>query len=505
MKGVPREERCSCREGRYGARIVAVRGLGGARLRRAARGRAGVAGLAVALYLGAGLLATSPTVFETDHFLGYGAPRDGRVTPGDHLQTAYNLWLPGHQLARGEAPWLDPYSFQPEVEPRVNFAGWPFAAVFGPLHALVRHRRRLECLHRSSTYVGAGRARSALAASAWAPARRRARRRARFRAGALSRRADRPGICSVRSRCSFRSRFYGVERSRGWLAGAAAALVSIPLSGQVHLALGRDSVRARRTRSRAERPWLGAVAARAPAWAAAPIVWALSRVGDAAERPFSRGERYSATLGDLVTARPDGFEQFVYLGWLRPSLALAGLGCLCFRNTISSSRGSRSCSGSARSLPFLLALGRTSPATAPLAEYTSACAPRVPERMLPIACLCLAALRRRSRSLVFQKHKFGRGSSLRVAAVLVAADLRVPLYDPLNADEGKPVTARLRPRRPDACSSCRLLPPERHAGSVYLYDAMQAPRERPLGYSTAARPVAFRAARQLPAARRNSA
>ena len=32
---------------------------------------------------------------------------------------------------------MDPYSFQPEVEPRPNFAGWPFGVVFGPLHALL--------------------------------------------------------------------------------------------------------------------------------------------------------------------------------------------------------------------------------------------------------------------------------------------------------------------------------------------------------------------------------
>ncbi|MDQ3068033.1 MAG: hypothetical protein M3R12_12930, partial [Actinomycetota bacterium] len=83
------------------------------------------------------MLATSPAVFETDRFLGYGTPREGRVTPGDHLQTAYALWLPGHQLARGEEPWLDPYSFQPVVEPRMNFAAWPFAIVFGPLEALL--------------------------------------------------------------------------------------------------------------------------------------------------------------------------------------------------------------------------------------------------------------------------------------------------------------------------------------------------------------------------------
>jgi len=42
------------------------------------------------------------------------------------------------------------------------------------------------------------------------------------------------------------------------------------------------------------------------------------------------------------------------------------------------------------------------------------------------------------------------------------------------------------------------LPPDSYAGSVYLYYAMQAPRERPLGYSTSAPPEAFRTARALP-------
>jgi hypothetical protein len=47
-----------------------------------------------------------------------------------------------------------------------------------------------------------------------------------------------------------------------------------------------------------------------------------------------------------------------------------------------------------------------------------------------------------------------------------------------------------------------VLPPDAYAGSVYLYYAMQAPRERPLGYSTSAPPEAFRAARRLPEAAR---
>ena len=47
-----------------------------------------------------------------------------------------------------------------------------------------------------------------------------------------------------------------------------------------------------------------------------------------------------------------------------------------------------------------------------------------------------------------------------------------------------------------------VLPPDAYAGSVYLYYAMQAPRERPLGYATSAPPAAFAAARTLPEAAR---
>ena len=85
-----------------------------------------------------------------------------------------------------------------------------------------------------------------------------------------------------------------------------------------------------------------------------------------------------------------------------------------------------------------------------------------------------------------------------VALVLVAADLWVPLYDPLNADEGNAVYERVTAAPPGRLLEVPALPPDAYAGSVYLYYAMQAPRERPLGYSTSAPPAAFRAARQLP-------
>src|SRR3712207_1052038 len=102
---------------------MALRRERGAGRRRVDRRGARAVLLAVSLYLGAGVVATAPALGDArTHFLGHGAPRPGVVTPGDHLQTAYQLWLPGHQLERAEAPWLDPYSFQPEIEPRVNFA-----------------------------------------------------------------------------------------------------------------------------------------------------------------------------------------------------------------------------------------------------------------------------------------------------------------------------------------------------------------------------------------------
>ena len=49
--------------------------------------------------------------------------------------------------------------------------------------------------------------------------------------------------------------------------------------------------------------------------------------------------------------------------------------------------------------------------------------------------------------------------------------------------------------RPAARAAARF--PDAYGGSVYLYYSLQAPRERPLGYSTVAPPIAFRTARLL--------
>ena len=117
--------------------------------------------------------------------------------------------------------------------------------------------------------------------------------------------------------------------------------------------------------------------------------------------------------------------------------------------------------------------------------------------MLPIACLCLAALAAHAIACVSETQARSRLVAV-VAALVVAADLWVPLYDPLNADEDNPVYAQVADAPAGRLLELPPLPPDAYAGSVYLYYAMQAPRERPLGYATSAPPAAFLTALDLP-------
>ncbi len=252
---------------------------------------------------------------------------------------------------------------------------------------------------------------------------------------------------------------YGVERRKTWL--AAAALASIPLSGQVHLALGAIPFVLVYALAR-RRPWLGAISAGAAVGAGA-LVWALT-LRDATERPFAEVERYSATLGDLVSRDPGEFERFAYLGWLLPVAAVAGIGCLCFRNTISSGRRLALVLGLGALVPCLLALGSNLPGYGLLWRNTPLHSTRVPERMLPIACLCLAALAAVAVACVSETQARSRLVAA-VACLVVAADLWVPLYDPLVADEENPVYARSPTRPPDGCSSCPCCRPTRTAAA----------------------------------------
>jgi hypothetical protein len=460
---------------------MALRDGRGAGLGRVARGGAGV----VALYLAAGLVAIGPDIRHArSDFLAWGSPRAG-VTPGDHLQAAYDLWLPGHQLEHGRAPWRDPYSFQPEAPPRTNFPGWPFALIFWPFQALLGTVGAWNAFV-FLTYLGAG-----VATFAW------------LRALGLPHGAALVGglvfalapYRSVQTAAGHLSApvsmllplaLYGVETRRAWL--AAAALASIPLSGQVHLALAAIpfvlayALVRRRTLEGAAAAAIGVVAG------AVVYVVAIRGTTGASGRSFGQVERYSAEWIDLVTRHArHGLESFAFLGWLVPFAALAGLVVLARRD------GALACVfGLGAAIPIVLALGGNTPLYRPLWDVMPGLQhTRVPERLLPVACLALAAL------VAYALTRVDVPYATAVALVLVALDLHVDAYTPLRADEHNAVYAKLQSLPAGRVLERPVFLPDRQEGSVYLYYAMQAPNERPLGYSTTAPKSADIVARRL--------
>jgi len=464
---------------------VAVRGLGGARLRRAARGRPGFLRtrlvttgpvlLAFALYLCAGAISTWPALRHADEsFLAEGQPGHGEAAPGDHLQAAYQLWLPGHQLQRGAAPWLDPYSFRPAVGPRANFAAWPFGLAFWPLErlfGLVGGWNAFLLLSYPAAGVlaflwlgslGLPRPAALVGGLVFALAPYRA---AQASAGHL--------LAPVSMLLPLA--LWAVERRLTLV--AAAALASIPLSGQVHLALGAIPFvvvyAALRGRGRLRALLLGA-----PAIAAGLLVYTVSIRSStgAGGRSFAQVERYSAELADYV-ARDGrhGIESFVFLGWLTPLLAVAGLAVL-----VRARRRLAVALGVGTLAPVLLALGGNLPfyeqvwRNLPALRET-----RVPERFLPIVCLCLAGL------VAFALARVPRPAAL-AALTLVALDLRagVELFRPTAAD---PANRAYAARAVDVpLLELPVFLPDRQEASVYGYYATQAPGLRYSGYSTVA-------------------
>jgi hypothetical protein len=433
------------------------------------------------------VLALSPALRDANsELLGYGRPRANAVTPGDHLQSAYNLWLPGHQLEHGREPWKDPYSFQPEAPERTNFAAWPFAIVFWPLHALLGTVGAWNAFL-VLTYAGAG-----MLAALWL-------RALRLPDGAALAGGLAFSLAPYRSAQTSGGHLLGpvsmllplalwaLETRRAWL--AVVAIASIPLSGQVHLALGAIPFFVLYALVR-RRLAIGLFGAGTSALCGL-LVYLVSIRGTvgASGRSFAQVEQYSAEPIDFLSRHTrHGFESLVFVGWLLPLLALAGLVLVWRRD-----RGLSATLGVGVLVPVVLALGSNTPLYEPLWDLLPGLGhTRVPERFLPIACLCLAAL---AAFAIAHVHWQWAAAA---AVVLLAVDLRVNVYRALGADEDNPVYASLR----EAPAAGRLLEravllPDRQEGSVYLYYAMQAPRQRPLGYSTTAPREADRIARAL--------
>src|SRR5436190_1262198 len=369
---------------------MAVRELGGARPRLAADSRAGFVALASALYLAAGFSATWPAVLHVrTAFLSGGAPGHGEASPGDHLQTEYRWWLVGHQLEHGHAPWRDPFSFRPEAAQQPNFPGWPFGFAFWPLSAAfgpVVGWNLMQLL----LYMAAG-----LVACGWL-------------------------------------RELGLPRgSASWLVVSGLALASIPLSGQVHLALGAIPFFLLYALVRTRRLWPGVSACAVAAVGAGILVRQTVIVGSTQSggRSLDEVAFYSARVGDFFARHVDHgrSEQFVYLGWLTPLLALAGFVLLVRERR----RGLAIVLGVGALVPVLLALGTRFPLYTVLWHALPPFRfPRVPERLLPIACLCIAAL------VAFLVARIRVPMVALVAILVLFADLHVRLYGKSFPDTG---------------------------------------------------------------------
>jgi hypothetical protein len=404
----------------------------------------------------------------------------GEVAPGDHLQTGYQLWLVGHQLEAGRRPWLDPYSFQPLVEPRVNFAGWPFGLVYWPLH------RALGTVRAWNAFVLLGFLGAGALCALWL--RELGVRRGAALAGGLAfalapylQGQSAAGHLLAWTAMLLALALFAWERGRRrstwWLGLSVAALASIPLSGQVHLALGAIPFFLLYTLLR-RRAAAAAVGAAVVAVGAGLLVYALAVRGSVgSERSFAQVERYSAEPSDFFSRGSDWSEDFVFLGWVTPLLAAAGLALLVsdrrFRLAVALGAGAL--------VPCVLALGASVPGYETLwRNLPGLRETRVPERLMPVACLALAAL-----VAVAVTRVRWPGTAALVAALLLV-DLRVGLFEATPGDEANRAYTALRAEPSGRLLELPVLRPDRQEASVYLYYLMQAPREHPSGYSTLA-------------------
>jgi hypothetical protein len=178
-------------------------------------------------------------------FIANGAAGYGEAGAGDHLQTVYRFWLVGHQLEQGEAPWVDPYSFQPFVEPQTVLGAWPFGLPFWPLEALLGPVVAWNVLLLGTivaagllTYwwlraLGVGGAAAFVGGIAFALAPYRLAQSSVHLIGWIAVLLPLTLLAIERARAAESRR-----AAHAWGAVAALALLSVPLSGQVHLALG---------------------------------------------------------------------------------------------------------------------------------------------------------------------------------------------------------------------------------------------------------------------------
>jgi hypothetical protein len=432
-------------------------------------------------------------------FMADGADGHGEAAAGDHLQSVYRFWLAGHQLVRGEAPWVDPYSFQPLVEPQTVLGAWPFALAFWPLDALFGPVVAWNLLLLGTIVAGGlltywwlraldlGPAGAFVGGLAFALAPYRLAQSGVHLLGWVA------ILLPLALLGIERARAAGSRRAaHAWGGVAALALASIPLSGQVHLALGAIPFVVAYSLVRLGRVSLAWAAGGALAAVGIGLGIRYGLIAGSAEeggRSLEEVGEFSAEWIDLLSRWQLGeLEDFVYLGWLTPVLAAAGIGVL-WRG---GRRGLATVLGLAALVPPLLALGTHLPFYSwlwhafPPFRY-----PRVPGRLLPIADLALAGLAAVAAARAVMLAGRRAAAAATALVVCVAADL---LVFPLEASVAKTDNGAygvLREEGPGRLLELPLVEPGIHFASVYDLYATRAPRERLSGYSTLVPSEAF--------------
>jgi hypothetical protein len=421
-----------------------------------------------------------------------GAAAHGEAAPGDHLQTLYHFWLVGHQLEHGRAPWKDPYTFRPEAKPQPSYAGWPFGMLFWPLGAvfgLVGGWNVLVILLYGVAglvtcawllELGLPRGPAVAGGLVFAIAPYRVQQSVGHLLGPIS-------ILLPLALWAFER---ALLRNGWWLLLTGGAIASIPLSGQVHLALGAIpfilAYAVCRTR---DRRLLAGVALAALAAVGAGLVVRETLIKGSTQsggRSLDEIARYSARAGDFLSRHLDHgrSEQFVFLGWATPLIAITGLALLLRARRY----GLAALLGFGALIPIVLALGTHTPIYSALWHALPPFRfPRVPERLLPIACLCIAAL------FAFAVARARKPWVAPLAVALALADLHASLYRESAA--GDP--GRVAPTAAGRLLELPVFDPDVHYGSVYLWYDTVAHRERPGGYSTTAPKTAKRTAERL--------
>jgi hypothetical protein len=451
--------------------------------------------LVTALYVVAAVVSALPAVAELrSEFLSTGLPGYGQAASGDHLQTSYRFWLVGHQLEGAGEPWRDPYSFQPLIEPQVVLGGWPFGLPYWPLEAAFGPVVAWNLLLLGIT-VAAG-----LLAYLWLIELRLSPVAAALGGLAFAiapyRLVQSGGHLLGWAAVLVPLALWAFERSRradsaraahGWGALSAAALVSIPLSGQLHLALGALPFAAVYAAVRYARvpslwAWGGVLAAAGAGLLAEALV--IAGTSESGGRAVAEVRQYSASPLDFASRwRLHGLERFVYLGWLTPALAMLGLVFLARKRPWLAAL-----LGLAVVVPALLALGTNLPGYETLRDIVPPLRyPRVPGRFLPLATLALAALAAVACAGLLARVRAERRTALAVLLLaLVAADLLVFPLRSSAADPDNAAYAALREQPPGRVLELPIFERgEGQFGSVHQYYTLQAPRERPTGYALA--------------------